>query len=145
MTDIKFSELDLTERIQVLNDFLNKTDDVALKLWASEGIYHTQGFRASLDTIQYAAECTLATVDDLALKKKIPISELKRQVSIAQHIIFELHSLKSCHYKDYVFKSRVKEVIDDHNKIVKSYTLALILKHHSQETHDKLKDKLDNY
>lgn len=143
MTDINFADLDQAERLSVLNTFIHKTEDIALKMWASEGIYHTQGFRTALDSIQYAAECTLATVVDLATKKTIPTSEIKRQVMIGQRLIFDLYQLRSNHYKDYKLQNRVKEVVENHNKAVRSYALARILEAHDQKTHDKFKQKFE--
>lgn len=35
-------------------------------------------------SLAYMTDCTLATVDDLAMRKRPPVRELRRQCSIAQ-------------------------------------------------------------
>jgi hypothetical protein len=39
------------------------------------------------DALAYIVDCTLATVESLALKRNPPVRELDRQIAIAQHAI----------------------------------------------------------
>lgn len=145
MSQPNFLELDHDERLALLHDLVRSIDDVATQIKVGEYIYHTQGFKDALDAVQYAAECTLATVDDFCMKKTIPVGEFKRQVSIAQELIFRLIKIRGCHYKNYLYTGRVKEVIEDHNRLVKDYALALMVNWHDADYCEKFKQKLDNY
>lgn len=47
----------------------------------------SQNVKSPADALAYALDCTLATVDDMAMKKSRPKSEYARQKSIAQQIL----------------------------------------------------------
>lgn len=62
----------------------------------------------------YLVDCTLATVEDLAMKKSRPKGEYRRQIKIAQTGIDWIKEMNiEC-------DSRPKKVIDDHNGSVQS-------------------------
>jgi hypothetical protein len=65
----------------------------------------------------YQIECTLATIDDLCMKKSASMSELKRQIRIAQKGIFILASCETSTTKSL----RVNVVFSEFNGSVIDY------------------------
>lgn len=96
--------------------------------------------RDAISGLEYGAECTLATVNDLVTKTKTPVYETYRQISIAQTLIATLNPLTTSY--DYECKSRVKEVIVDFEGNVNSWALNEHLKYHANPNVDKLKAQL---
>lgn len=46
---------------------------------------HKHDVKSASDALAYMVDCTLATVCDMASKKKRPVYEYARQIAIAQH------------------------------------------------------------
>lgn len=77
--------------------------------------------RSESDLISYLADCTLATVSSMAMKKSRPVGEYDRQISIAQ---FEIDKGVEMGVS---FDSRAADVIEDGGSVsqwAKRYEVA---------------------
>ena len=81
-----------------------------------------QKYAKSISGLLYLTECTLATVDDLCMKKSASLSELKRNVNIAQRGIDVLYE---CGYLAERYGGRIKEVIEEYDRSVFLYAQRL--------------------
>lgn len=76
-----------------------------------------------LQMVEYLTECTLATVDDLAMKKSRPKGEFARQQLIAQRGI---DWLASRIFTNDSVSGRVKDVFNNHNGNVEAYAQEIV-------------------
>ena len=95
----------------------------------------------SLKALEYGIECTLATVIDLILRSKPPLSETRRQISIAQKMLWDFYPA-TVEYGYELKKLRVKEVINNYNQNVLEWALASYAKDGIGTNVDKLRGKL---
>ena len=71
-----------------------------------------------LGSLLYTLDCTLATVDDLCMKKSPSMSELRRQISIAQKIVDIFTQIG---YQIQHQDGRIRKVVLDHDCSVRKY------------------------
>jgi len=65
-------------------------------------------YKTLAETLDYVLDCTLATAETLAMRKKPPKAELRRQLSIAQKGIEALEAETDPPHQ---FSSRTKEIV----------------------------------
>ena len=80
-----------------------------------------------LGSLLYTLDCTLATVDDLCMKRSPAVSELRRQISIAQKM---LDIFTEIGYQIQHQDGRICKVVLDHNRSVQKYAENLRSKWH---------------
>lgn len=76
------------------------------------------------DALVYLTDCTLATVDDLAMRKRPPVREYRRQKNIAQFGIDWIQTMP-----EIPRASRVKDVIDEFAGNVEAYAQSIEKRH----------------
>ena len=76
------------------------------------------------DALVYLTDCTLATVDDLAMRKRPPVREYRRQKNIAQFGIDWIQKMANI-----PTSSRVKDVIDEFSGSVEAYAESIEKRH----------------
>lgn len=74
-----------------------------------------------VDMIAYMTDCTLATVADMAMKKKVPKYEFQRQISIAQQGMDFLRFFGWDPVDERDYKSRPYDVKQDYDWSVEKY------------------------
>ena len=79
------------------------------------------------DALEFMIECTLATVDDLSMKKKPPVGEYSRQIRIAQRGLDHLPDSRSC-------SGRTHNVIHVFGRSVSRYADSIYGRWHKDKT-----------
>lgn len=69
----------------------------------------TKQFRTAEEAVVYMTECALATVENMAMRKRFPVGEFNRQVDIAQAGVTFIRNNRI------TSSGRVAEVISDFN------------------------------
>lgn len=76
--------------------------------------------------LAYMADCTLATVDDYAMKKRPPVREYRRQRLIAQSAVDWMQKFGVS-----AERTRAEDVIKQHNGSVDAYAEAIRTRHNT--------------
>jgi hypothetical protein len=72
----------------------------------------------------YMTDCTLATIESLAMKKTRPVNEYKRQISIAQKGIDWIKNFNICVDSEVRIKPIIEEFNSDVAKWAKQYEVS---------------------